>query len=162
MNNIRSQNALPAFALILAGLFIFIFGIADNYAYLDEIYFADPAINFLQGNGYATTAWFVTRQFATHVSTAPAYSLSLILWLKLWGISQTAVRTLPAVLALTSVLVLWRACLRYGWIRSGLAGTVLIGVAIMDYGYAFSFTCGRPDSLSVSYTHLTLPTILRV
>jgi hypothetical protein len=145
---IKSQNGLPAVTLILAGLLIFTLGIADTYTFIDEVYFADPAINFLQGRGYVTTAWLVTRQFETHVSTAPAYSLLLILWLKLWGISQTAVRALPAVLALGSAWVFWRACLRAGWIKSGRAGAILIGVVILDYGYAFSYTCGRPDALS--------------
>ncbi|HEY5043526.1 MAG TPA: hypothetical protein VIK53_16160 [Verrucomicrobiae bacterium] len=145
---IKSPNALPVVALVLLGLLIFFVGLAASYTFIDEVYFADPVINFLTGHSYATTAWNVTGQFETHVSSAPAYSLLLLLWLKIFGITQTAVRSLPAVLALGSAVVFWRACLRSGLIKSGGAGAIVICVVLLDYGYAFAYTCGRPDPLS--------------
>ena len=145
---IKSPNVLPVISLVLLGWLIFAVGLAANYTFIDEVYFADPVINFLTGHGYTTTAWNVTGQFETHVSSAPAYSVLLLLWLKFFGIAQSSVRSLPAVLALAGVVVFWRACLRYGLIKSGRSGAVLICLLLMDYGYAFSYTCGRSDSLS--------------
>jgi len=148
MITMKPCNTMPVIVLVLMALFIFTTGIHISYTFIDEVEVADPVINFLSGNGYTTTAWAVTNRSVTHVSTAPAYSLSLLLWLKLFGISQTAVRTLPAFLALCGALVFWRACLRSGLIKSGGAGVVVICVLLMDYGYAFSYTYGRPDSLT--------------
>ncbi|HSY17988.1 MAG TPA: hypothetical protein VK815_06620 [Candidatus Acidoferrales bacterium] len=145
---IKSHIALPAVVLVLMGLFIFGIGIAVNCTFIDEVIFADPVINCLAGHGYTTAAWNVTSQSETHVPTAPAYSLSLLFWLKCFGVSQFAARSLPAALALGSVLVLWRACVRAGLVKSGGAGAVVICVALLDYGYAFSYTCGRPEALS--------------
>jgi len=141
-------NAMPVAALVLMGLFILTIGIHINYTFIDEVEVADPVINFLSGNSYTTTAWAVTNRSITHVSTAPLYSLSLLLWLKIFGISQTMVRTLSAFFALCGALVFWRACLRSGLITNGAAGVVVICILLMDYGYVFSYTCGRPESLT--------------
>src|ERR1043165_4202509 len=117
---LKSYNTLPAAILTFLGLFIFIIGLSVNCTYSDEVYFADPVINYLQGDGYTTTEWNVTNGSETHVSTAPAYSLSLLLWLKVFGTSQAAARSLPVVLAMASAFVFWRACRRAGLIKSGL------------------------------------------
>jgi hypothetical protein len=146
--NSRISSALPVVILILLGGFIFTLGIADNYTNIDEPYFTDPVVNYLNGNGYTTTSWRITGPTETHVSTAPAHSLALLLWLKLFGFSQAAVRSLSAALALGSALVFWRACRRAGLIHSAPAGIIVISLVLLDHGYAFSYSVGRPDALS--------------
>jgi len=123
-------------------------GLRVHYVWIDEVYFAEPAINFLRGDGYTSAVWNVSQASATHVSTAPAYSFLLVAWLKLFGVSQPAVRTLPLVLAVLTTLVFWRACLRAGLIHSAAAGTILVSVALLSYGFSFSYTTGRPEALS--------------
>lgn len=143
-----SPNRLPPLILVLIGIFIFIIGLRISYTNIDEAYFADPAINFLTGHGYTTTSWNITGPSETHVSTAPAYSFLLVIWLKVFGVSQYAVRALSATLVLCGACVFWRACLRAGFIKSGIAGALVIAVLILDYGYAYSYSVGRPDALS--------------
>lgn len=144
----RTSCTLPLATLLLLGLFIFTIGIRVNYTNIDEAYFADPVINLLTGHGYTTTAWNITGASETHVSTAPAYSFLLLVWLKLFGISQTAVRSLAAVVVMVGAWVFWRACLRAGFIKSGIAGALVLAVLVLDYGYAYSYSVGRPDALS--------------
>jgi hypothetical protein len=146
----RSANnsILPLAVLVLVGGIILTVGIRVNYVNIDEVYFADPVINWLTGKGYTTSVWDITGASQTHVSTAPAYSLLLMLWLKIFGISQPAVRTLSAMLALVSAGLFWQAGRRTGLLHSGAAGAMLIGITLLDYGYAFSYSVGRPDALS--------------
>ncbi len=144
----KYRNAVPVATLVVIGLFILTIGIRFAYTFMDEVYFAEPVINLLRGDHYASFAWYVTTSVQTHVSTAPAYSFLLYLWLGIWGISQYPVRSLAVAFALAGVTMLWRACVRLGWIKSGLAGALIISVILLDYGVAFSYSCGRPDSLA--------------
>ena len=144
----KYRNFAPVATLAGIGLFILTVGIRFAYPFMDEVYFVEPVINLLRGDGYTTAAWNVTTSTQTHISTAPAYSFLLYLWLRLWGISPYAVRSLPVLFAVLGAAVLWRACVRLGWLQGGRAGSLLIALVLLDYGAAFSYSCGRPDSLS--------------
>ena len=138
----------PLISLTIIALFMAFIGLRVHYTWIDEVYFAEPAINFLRGDGYTSSVWNVSQASETHVSTAPAYSSLLIGWLKIFGVSQTAVRVLPLVLAVLTTIVFWRACLRAGIIHSAAAGIILVSVALLSYGFSFSYTTGRPEALS--------------
>lgn len=127
---------------------MFFLGLRVHYTWIDEVYFAEPAINFLSGDGYTSSAWNVGLSNDTHATTAPAYSFLLIGWLKLFGVSQTAVRSLPLLLAVLATAVFWRACLRAGLIHSASAGIMLVSVILLSYGFSFSYTTARPEALS--------------
>jgi len=148
VSNSKYRNLAPIATLVGLGLLILTVGIRFAYTFLDEVYFAQPVINLLRGDGYTTAAWYDSTSTQTHVSTAPIYSFFLYLWLGLWGISQYAVRALPVLFALLGAAVLWRACVRLGWVQGGRAASLLIALMLLDYGAAFSYSCGRPDSLS--------------
>jgi hypothetical protein len=148
MNGTKHRNLVPVATLVGLGLFVLTIGIRFAYTFMDEVYFAEPVINLLRGDGYRSAAWYVTGSTQTHVSTAPAYSFLLYLWLGVCGISQYAIRSLPVLLAILGAAVLWRACVRLGWLQGGRASTMLIALVLLDYGTAFSYSSGRPDSLS--------------
>jgi hypothetical protein len=144
----QRRNLMPIATLACIGLFTLTIGISIAYTFVDEVAYAEPAINLLRGEGYRSAAYNVTTASQTHVSTAPAHSVLLYVWLKLFGISQCSVRSLAAVLALIGAAVLWRACVRLGWLAGGFSSSLLIALVLLDYGCAFSYSCGRPDSLS--------------
>jgi len=143
-----SSTLFPLLTLAAITAFMACIGLRVHYVWIDEVYFAEPAINFLRGDGYTSSAWNVSQADETHVSTAPAYSSLLIAWLKISGVSQTTVRALPLVLAVLATIVFWRACLRAGLIQSAAAGSILVSVVLLSYGLSFSYTTGRPEGLS--------------
>ena len=143
-----SSTLFPLLTIAAITAFMAFIGLRVHYVWIDEVYFAEPAINLLRGHGYTSSAWNVSQASETHVSTAPAYSSLLIGWLKIFGVSQTAVRTLPLVLAVLATIIFWRACLRAGLIHSAAAGSMLVSVVLLSYGFSFSYTTGRPDTLS--------------
>ena len=124
-------------------------GLRVHYTWIDEVAYAEAAINYVKDGSYTSAAFFTARADETHVSPTPAHSFLLIGWLKLFGVSQTAVRSLPLFLALLATVIFWRACLRAGLIHSAAAGTMLISVVLLSYGFSFSYTTARPDAVAV-------------
>jgi hypothetical protein len=124
-------------------------GLRVHYVWVDEVAYAEAAINYVKDGSYTSAAFFTSRADETHVSPTPAHSFLLIGWLKVFGVSQTAVRTLPLILAVLATIVFWRACLRVGLIHSAAAGTMLVSVVMLSYGFSFSYTTARPDAVAV-------------
>ncbi len=136
-------------ALTAVALFMAFIGLRVHYVWIDEVAYAEAAINYVKDGSYTSVAFFTSRADETHVSPTPAHSFLLIGWLKLFGVSQTAVRSLPLLLAVVATIVFWRACLRTGLIHSAAAGTILVSVALLSYGFSFSYTTARPDAVAV-------------
>jgi hypothetical protein len=128
---------------------MFFLGLRVHYTWIDEVAYAEAAVNYVKDGTYTSAAFFTARADETHVSPTPAHSFLLIGWLKLFGVSQTAVRSLPLFLALLATVIFWRACLRAGLIHSAAAGTMLVSVVLLSYGFSFSYTTARPDAVAV-------------
>ena len=141
-------NFLPFAAIFICALIIIFIGIKTFCTYSDEVYFADPAINYVENKTYITTVWDITNENEYHISTAQLYSLLLIVWFELVGWSLTTTRLLPIILALLSSIFLWLTCKRLSIVKTSGAGTLMVVVFLMDYGFSFSYNCGRPDALS--------------
>src|SRR5687768_12441274 len=58
--------------------------------WIDEVMFCDPAINYLTGRGFTSTAWPVQSREETFAGNAPLYPLMLIPWLKVFGVGPLA------------------------------------------------------------------------
>ncbi|MBK8598546.1 MAG: hypothetical protein IPN83_23820 [Holophagales bacterium] len=117
--------------------------------WVDEIQFADPAVNFVLGNGFTSSVWVKQGAHETFAGNAPLYPVLLAGWLSVFGVSATAVRSLNYVLvSLLSVLVhtlLSRSeRVRSAWLRLGAAALVLTA-----HGMTFSYRMGRYDTLGM-------------
>jgi len=139
---------LPLLALLLCALVIFSIGLNVHYTNIDQVYFADPAINYVLTGEYKSTAWGVIREDVPHVSTAPLYSFLLILWFKIFEFDSITMRFLPSLFALFSAFLLCLACRRLSIVTTPVGGALLVVVFLMDFGFTHSYTCGRPDALS--------------
>lgn len=144
-----SSTLFPLLTLAAITAFMAFIGLRVHYVWIDEVAYAEAAINYVKDGSYTSAAFFTSRADETHVSPTPAHSFLLIGWLKIFGVSQTAVRTLPLVLAVLATIVFWRACLRAGLIHSAAAGTILVSVALLSYGFSFSYITARPDAVAV-------------
>jgi hypothetical protein len=115
----------------------------------DEVMFADPAVNLATGNGFTSTAWPCQRYDEPFAGNAPLHSLLLAGWLKLFGISPTAVRSFNYVLMVGVVALCCYGASAHGWIRR--PGMILLLAALLYGGFAitFSYRSGRYDILGV-------------
>jgi hypothetical protein len=136
------------------GLLLLVFAVINlatlprvPFVWLDEIYFADPAINLIRGEGFISRVWDNSPETRMVASTSPVYSLVLAGWLKMFGADLLAVRSLGVFLTAAGMLVFWSACTRWkilasrGWII-GASCTMLCA-----YSFAFSYRSGRPEPL---------------
>jgi hypothetical protein len=144
-----SSTLFPLLTIAAITAFMAFIGLRVHYVWIDEVAYAEAAINYVKDGSYTSAAFFTSRADETHVSPTPAHSLLLIGWLKTFGVSQAAVRSLPLVLAVLATIVFWHACLRAGLIQSAAAGTILISVALLSYGFSFSYATARPDAVAV-------------
>ena len=111
--------------------------------WVDEIQFADPAINYASGLGFTSTAWFAQDSTQFWAGNVPLYPMLLAAWLKLWGPTLFAERSLNLVLFTLFTLLIWN------WTRRTAitAPWRLAVVTLLCTGHAmvFSYRSGRYD-----------------
>jgi hypothetical protein len=144
----RTSRA-PLLAVAAITVFMAFIGLRVHHVWIDEVAYAEAAINYVKDGTYTSAAYYTSHSDETHVSPSPAHSFLLIAWLKLFGVSQTAVRTLPLFFAVLATIIFWRACLRANLFHSQTAGVILVSVTLLSYGFSFSYASGRPESVSV-------------
>ena len=144
-----SSTLFPLLAVAAIAVFMAVIGLRVHHVWIDEVAYAEAAINYVKDGTYTSAAYYTSHADETHVSPSPAHSFLLIAWLKLFGVSQTSVRTLPLFLAVLATIIFWRASLRANLIHSETAGVILVSVNLLSYGFSFSYASGRPESVSV-------------
>lgn len=117
--------------------------------HMDEVSYSDPAIRWVMGQGFTSSAWPGQVREDFWAGNVPLHSLLLVPWILCLGISPLAVRSLNYLLYLLAILCLWRGTIRLGWvdnhrIRLGMVWTMLCG-----YGVAFSYRSARPDGITI-------------
>lgn len=119
------------------------------FVWSDEVLYADPAINFVTGRGFASSAYFTQESGAFWTANVPMHSFLLVPWLKVFGISITSVRSIGLV-----YLSLFLCLSMVGGTRLGLLSDrasricYLVGL-VGGYGMLFSYASGRPDALDM-------------
>ncbi|MGD9688336.1 MAG: hypothetical protein AB7K52_04795 [Phycisphaerales bacterium] len=111
--------------------------------WLDEVMFADPAITYLQGFGFTTTSWPTQRAGETYGSNSPLYTILLIPWVDLFGVSPTGIRSINILFMALVALVglrLVRAFTSWPW-----ADAAWVILLYGGYGVSFAYRSGRYD-----------------
>ena len=114
VTGVHSGEVFAVTVILAAFLIVNLFTAARSpTVWQDEVQVADPAINLATGKGLTSTA---------HAYRPPddrilplngmAYVLSLAGWLKAFGISPTAVRSLSHLFAAITGLLFWIAVIR--------------------------------------------------
>jgi hypothetical protein len=114
----------------------------------DEVMFADPAVNYHQGRGFTSTAWFQPKE-QFFAGNAPLHSLLLCPWLAAFGLGVASVRSLNYVLMLGAVAAMAFGLGRLGLIRTGRGLGWFLALALCGDGVAFSYRSGRYDCLGM-------------
>ena len=116
--------------------------------WVDEVQFSDPAVRLAGGAGFTSTAWFAQRSDEFFAGNVPLYSLLLSGWVRAFGVSPVAVRSLNYALAALLCLLLCRLALSRGWLSQDRS-TLLAALILAGHSVMFSFRMGRYDVLSM-------------
>ena len=115
----------------------------------DEVMFVDPAVNWVMGNGFVSTAWPGQSYHTTWASNAPLHSMLLCPWLKVFGISPTAGRSVNFVYISIAAYLCWLAAARGRWIRTPRNRILLVALILLGNGVSFAYRSGRYDTLAM-------------
>lgn len=151
MNRIgESRERLCLAALTLLFLLVNL-ATATRYPmpWVDEIQFADAAINLYLGHGFTSSVWIAQPADAFWAGNTPLYTGLLYLWLKLAGLSIAAVRSLNFVLMSLVVWLVWDLAKRRGFVGSSGYRLVLAVLLFTGHALMFSFRMGRYDVLGM-------------
>jgi len=147
----------------------------DRYpvAWMDEVCYADPAINLVQSGHWVSYCWPAQDATEFWAGNTPLYPMLLSGWLRLTGISMTSVRSLNLVLMLGVVSMLHRAVRQLIQQRSATAheshvplgnssgsgeeslvresgsGFMVVLLALFGYSMIFDYRSGRPDCVGM-------------
>lgn len=124
--------------------------------WIDEVSYSDPSVNFVLGKGFRSTAWASQSSSEFWSSNAPLHQYLLIVWLKLFGVSNTAVRSINIFYLSVASYLLWLWSIRYKVISTIPARLFLITLLWSGYIISFIYRNGRPDSITLLLAICTL------
>lgn len=117
--------------------------------WVDEVQFADPAVNYALGNGFTSSVWVKQGAHETFAGNAPLYPLLLAGWLSFTGVSAVAVRSLNYVLVSLLALLVHAFLGRTGLVRSPYLRLGAAALVLTAHGLTFSYRMGRYDVLGM-------------
>jgi hypothetical protein len=119
------------------------------FVWIDEVMYSDPAVNLLLGHGFTSSAWYAQTSDEFWAGNVPLHSALLYLWIKLFGFSITAVRSVNFVYVAAAALLIWRASARLGLVATARARLAFLGLLLGGYSLIFSYRSGRYDALGM-------------
>lgn len=117
--------------------------------WVDEVQFADPAVNWALGHGFTSSVWVKQGAHETFAGNAPLYPLLLSGWLSLTGVSAVAVRSLNYLLVSLLALLFHALLGRTGLVRSPWLRVAAAALVLTAHGLTFSYRMGRYDVLGM-------------
>jgi hypothetical protein len=118
----------------------------------DEVVFADPAANLLEGNGLTSTAWPYQTARERWCGNAPLHTWLLIPWIGVFGLTPTSVRAVNYLYMALVGLLLWVAIRRFGLISSPRLRVACVALMLLENAIVFSYRSGRYDALGILLT----------
>lgn len=117
--------------------------------FIDDVSYSDPAVNWHQGNGFTSTAWYGQPKEEIWVSNAPGHPLLLCAWIGAFGFSVPSVRMLNIVLLSLAAFVLWLSAVRGAWLKTPFCRILLVPMLITSPALVVTARMGRPDAITV-------------
>ena len=118
-------------------------------AWMDEVMFADPAVNLAQRGAFASGVWHFQPTEAFFSVYQPLYSGLMAAWLKLWGVGMFQVRSLNLLLVLLAVSLIQYSLRAYGWVRQVHLRQWLAILLMTAFGLVFAYRSARVDWLMI-------------
>ena len=116
---------------------------------MDEVWFAEPAVNLAEGRGFTTSAWDVQDRHQMWAGNAPLYSFLLSGWLRVAELTPRGVRSLNYFLALLSAFFVVIAASRFGLVTQPSSRLMLFAALLCTHSISFSYRAGRYDTTAM-------------
>jgi hypothetical protein len=130
----------------------------DRYplSWIDEVMYADPAVNLASGYGFVSSAWGSQSFDEFWASNAPLYSLLLAGWLTAFDVEWLNVRGFSLIIAAVGALSFTSAVRNFNLVkRRDDLGYFLIALLTI-FPFVYSYRIGRPDVLGMCLSALLL------
>lgn len=115
--------------------------------WIDEVSYADPAVNLATGKGFTSSAWYAQSKTETWAGNTPLYPLMLSGWLSVFGFDILQVRSMNYLLVLVAVLCVWRGMVVSNLITNPSTRLWMVGLLLCGYNISFVYRGARPDSV---------------
>jgi hypothetical protein len=116
----------------------------------DEAMITDPPANMYLGHGFHSAAFtFITKE-KTYISNGMLYEGALYLWLRVFGLSPTAVRSLNYFLMAVGVSLYYIAVKRTNVISTARGRIAFACLLLCSYSITFAYRSGRYDILGMN------------
>ena len=142
----------PYCLVVLLALILSIHAVTITWSplpWVDEVGYADPAIRFVLGKGFTSTAWASQASTEFWASNSPLHQFLLIPWLWLFDVSAASVRTFNLAIGGAAIALLWHAAKRGGWIINAGPRLAFAALLLLDAGVTHLFRYGRPDAITL-------------
>ncbi len=146
-----SRWEFPLALLILLAFFGFNLVTYTGYpeAWCDEIWYSEPAVNFVHYGSFTTMVDQRQEPGTFPVPGCPLYLMALVPWLSAVGTTLLAVRSFNYVLIALAALLLWVVSWRFNLVKSSLHRLLILPLLHLGYGMSFSYRSSRPDILGL-------------
>lgn len=151
LNNWKLKHELAVVAVILTAFLLACYFVTLKVTpiWLDEVTVADPAINFVLGNGFVSTGWQYQPKEEFWASNAPLHQFLLVGWLELWGVSPVVARSINYFYAIIMGLLIWGACKRSGLVKTSISRVCLLFSILGAAGVSTNYVSGRYDPIGM-------------
>lgn len=117
--------------------------------WLDEVMVVDPAVNFVLGNGFVSTAWQYQYRDEFWASNAPLHQFLLIGWIQIWDISSYSMRSINFIYAALTGFIIWYSCKKTNLIPSGFVRVMMLIALLGAAGTSTNYIGGRYDFIGI-------------
>jgi hypothetical protein len=122
----------------------------------DEVMCTDPAANLVLGKGFTSTAWYDQTGDKFWAGNAALHEIILSGWIRIFGFSPLAVRSINYVWFVLGIFLVWRFCVRLPCIQSTRWRLLLIVLLASNSAVSFSYRSGRSDMVGFFLSALAL------
>jgi hypothetical protein len=122
-------------------------GTRSPTVWIDEVSYADPAVNLVSGKGFTSSAWYAQSKTETWAGNTPLYPLMLSGWLSVFGFDILQVRSMNYLLVLLAVACVWAGLVVSKLITNPSTRLWMVGLLLCGYNISFVYRGARPDSV---------------
>jgi len=117
--------------------------------WLDDISYSDPAVNWIEGRGFVSSAWYAQDATAFWSGNVPLHQFLLAGWLKITGFSEFKIRFWGYLQGIFALALFYSAASRLMDFK-GMRGPILmLSFLLLADGISFSYRSGRSDALTM-------------
>jgi 4-amino-4-deoxy-L-arabinose transferase-like glycosyltransferase len=124
----------------------------DSLPWVDDISLTDSSVNFVLDGEWRTTAVFGDRNDEVYSLYPPLYQFILIPWIRLFGVSLFAGRSLNILLAFCICLILYRLLRKANVLKNYYSIIFFLLLFWCADMFSWSYRNGRPDIINMLCT----------